>query len=152
MRKPVICICENKDADQLCRTAQLISAFVFTTQIVQSLYLLNPKFQASSYLLWLYSRVCVRPCRKPRRPVFSKRGSYHFFRWNFKDIFHSFMMVFRVLCGEWIEPLWDCMRAADELCMAVFLPTLILGNFIVSIIIIITILKPFFPLSRVGLV
>jgi len=44
------------------------------------------------------------------------------------------MMIFRVLCGEWIEPLWDCMRAADELCMAVFLPTLVLGYFIVSFI------------------
>ncbi len=21
------------------------------------------------------------------------------------------MMIFRILCGEWIEPLWDCMRA-----------------------------------------
>ena len=31
-------------------TAQLISAFVFTTHIVQSLYLLNPKFQASCSL------------------------------------------------------------------------------------------------------
>ncbi|XP_071167168.1 sodium channel protein 1 brain-like isoform X2 [Mytilus edulis] len=52
-------------------------------------------------------------------------------RWNFKDFFHSMMMVFRVLCGEWIEPLWDCMRAEGELCMVVFLPTLVLGNFIV---------------------
>ena len=43
MRKPVFCICENKDADQL------RSAFVFTTRIVQSLYFLNPKFQASSH-------------------------------------------------------------------------------------------------------
>lgn len=33
------------------------------------------------------------------------------FRWNFSDFFHSFMMIFRILCGEWIEPLWDCMRA-----------------------------------------
>lgn len=32
-------------------------------------------------------------------------------RWNFKDFFHSFMMIFRILCGEWAEPLWDCMRA-----------------------------------------
>nr|CAD7591348.1 unnamed protein product [Timema genevievae] len=32
-------------------------------------------------------------------------------RWNFNDFFHSFMMIFRILCGEWIEPLWDCMRA-----------------------------------------
>ncbi|KAK7496846.1 hypothetical protein BaRGS_00011826, partial [Batillaria attramentaria] len=31
-------------------------------------------------------------------------------RWNFLDFWHSFMMVFRVLCGEWIEPLWDCLR------------------------------------------
>ena len=23
-------------------------------------------------------------------------------RWNFVDFFHSFMIVFRVLCGEWI--------------------------------------------------
>ena len=46
-------------------TAKLISAFVFATQIVQSLYFLNPKFQASCHLLWLYSPVCVRPGRKP---------------------------------------------------------------------------------------
>ena len=32
-------------------TAKLISAFVFTTRIVQSLFYLNPKFQASSHLL-----------------------------------------------------------------------------------------------------
>ena len=60
VRKPVFCICENKDADQLrgnregyreADTAKLISAFVFATQIVQSLYFLNPKFQASSCLL-----------------------------------------------------------------------------------------------------
>ena len=75
MRKPAFCICENKDADKLCNNAQLISAFVFTIRIVQSLYYLNPKFQASSHLLWLYRSVCVGPGRKPRRPVFSQRGS-----------------------------------------------------------------------------
>ena len=57
-------------------TAKLISAFVFAIQIVQSLYYLNPKFQASNYLLWLYSPVCVGPGRNPRRPVFSERGSF----------------------------------------------------------------------------
>lgn len=24
------------------------------------------------------------------------------------------MMIFRILCGEWIEPLWDCMRAEKD--------------------------------------
>ena len=37
-------------------TAKLIRAFVFATRIVQSLYLFNPKFQAASHLLRLYSR------------------------------------------------------------------------------------------------
>ena len=77
MRKPAFCICENKDADKLRGyTAKLISAFVFATRIGQSLYFLNPKFQASSHFLWLYSPVCVGPGGKPRRPVFSQRGSF----------------------------------------------------------------------------
>ena len=57
-------------------TAKLISAFVFATRIVQFLFYLNPKFQASSSFLSLYRPVCVRPGRKPRRPVFSRRGSF----------------------------------------------------------------------------
>ena len=44
-------------------TAKLISAFVFAIRIVQTLYYLNSKFQASSHLLWLYSPVCVGPGR-----------------------------------------------------------------------------------------
>ena len=51
-------------------------AFVFATGIVQSLFYLNPKVRASSYVLPLYSPVCVRPGRKARRPGFSQRGSY----------------------------------------------------------------------------
>ena len=58
-------------------TAKLISAFVFVTRIVQYLFFLNPKFQAYRQLLWPYRPVCVGPGRKPRRPVFSQRGSLH---------------------------------------------------------------------------
>ena len=46
-------------------TAKLISAFVFATRVVQSLYFLNTKFHASSCLLLLCSSVCVGPGRKP---------------------------------------------------------------------------------------
>ncbi|PAA49023.1 hypothetical protein BOX15_Mlig029528g1 [Macrostomum lignano] len=52
-------------------------------------------------------------------------------RWNFEDFGHSMLMVFRILCGEWIEALWDCMRARGELCVVVFIPSLILGHFMV---------------------
>ena len=55
MRKTAFCICENKDEDQLRSNC----AFVFATRIVQHLFFLNPKFQASGHLLWLYSTVCV---------------------------------------------------------------------------------------------
>ena len=57
-------------------TAKLISAFVSATQIVQSPYFLNPKFLDSSNLQWLYSPLYVGHGRKPRRPVFSQRGSF----------------------------------------------------------------------------
>ena len=65
MRKPVICICDIKGEEQLIR------AFVFATQIVQSLFFINPKFPASSHLLQPYSLVCVRPGRKLHRQVTS---------------------------------------------------------------------------------
>ena len=58
-------------------TAKLISVFVFATRIVQSLFFLNPKFQVSSHSMWLPSLVCVGPVWKPRRPVFSERGSFY---------------------------------------------------------------------------
>ena len=51
-------------------TAQLISAFIFATLIVQFLFYLKPNFQASSFLLRLYRTFCVRPGRKSRWPVF----------------------------------------------------------------------------------
>ena len=76
MRKPDFAYAKTKTQISFAVTAKLISAFVFATQLVQSLYFLNPKFQASSHRPWLYSPVCVGPGRKPRRPVFSQRGSF----------------------------------------------------------------------------
>ena len=75
VRKPVFSYAKTKTQISFVVTVKLISAFVFAIRIVQSLFYLNPKFQTSSHLLWLYSPVCVRPGRKPRRPVFSERGS-----------------------------------------------------------------------------
>ena len=96
IRKPVICICKNKDADKLWVTAPLISTFVFATLLVQCHIFLNPKFQvfatlivqsliflnltfqASNHLLWQHRPVCVRPGGNSRRLVFLHRSSYVF--------------------------------------------------------------------------
>ena len=62
MGKPAICVCENKDTDQLCS-----HAFVFATRIVQFLFYFNPMFQASCFFFvtvqaslcrtWLESKI-----------------------------------------------------------------------------------------------
>ncbi|XP_023707952.1 sodium channel protein para isoform X15 [Cryptotermes secundus] len=52
-------------------------------------------------------------------------------RWNFTDFMHSFMIVFRVLCGEWIESMWDCMLVAGWSCIPFFLATVVIGNLVV---------------------
>ena len=71
MGKPKICIGENKEADQLRGSREadqrlcFRSAFVFATRIVQLLFHLNPKFQASGSFLCLYRPVCVGPVWKP---------------------------------------------------------------------------------------
>ena len=64
MRKRLFANANAKTKPQI-RCAQVISAFVFATYIVQFLFFLDLKFQASSHLLWLYSPVCVVPGRVP---------------------------------------------------------------------------------------
>ena len=73
MRKPAFCIyTKNKDADQLRgnREADQRLCFRYTESIIPLL----PKSNFKS--LALFSKVCVGPGRKPRKPVFSHHGSY----------------------------------------------------------------------------
>jgi hypothetical protein len=54
-------------------------------------------------------------------------------RWHFCDFLHAFMIVFRVLCGEWIESMWGCLRASGSVCIPFFLSTMIIGNLVVCL-------------------
>ena len=54
-------------------------------------------------------------------------------RWNFKDFLHAFMIVFRVLCGEYIESTWDCMKGSGYACLPFFLLTMVIGNLVVRL-------------------
>ena len=75
MRKPAFAYAKTKTQISFAVTVKLINAFVFATWIVQSLY-------------FLYSLVCVLPGRKPRRPVFSQRGS------NVKQFYLMVRLIF----------------------------------------------------------
>ena len=63
-----LCIRESKDADRLRgnREADRSPCFPYTDSTIP----LHPRFQAPGHLVWLYSPVCIRPDRRPRRPVF----------------------------------------------------------------------------------
>ena len=58
MRKAVFAYSKNKGADKLCGN-QMISAFIFNLDTVQSLFLLNSNFQAYSHLLCYTSEHAV---------------------------------------------------------------------------------------------
>uniref|UniRef100_A0A8C7ZMX6 Sodium channel protein n=1 Tax=Oryzias sinensis TaxID=183150 RepID=A0A8C7ZMX6_9TELE len=52
-------------------------------------------------------------------------------RWHMMDFFHSFLIVFRVLCGEWIETMWDCMEVAGVTkCLIVYMMVMVVGNLV----------------------
>ena len=76
MRKPAFCICENKDADQLRSSCAADQCLCFC-YMDSTMTLLSKSKISSLKLLWLCSLVCVGPGRKPRRPVFSQRGSFY---------------------------------------------------------------------------
>lgn len=53
-------------------------------------------------------------------------------RWHMNDFFHSFLIVFRVLCGEWIETMWDCMEVAGmPMCIILYMMVMVIGNLVV---------------------
>ncbi|PNJ28035.1 SCN7A isoform 5 [Pongo abelii] len=53
-------------------------------------------------------------------------------RWHMHDFLHSFLNVFRILCGEWVETLWDCMEVAGQSwCIPFYLMVILIGNLLV---------------------
>ncbi|XP_043851194.1 sodium channel protein type 9 subunit alpha-like [Dromiciops gliroides] len=55
--------------------------------------------------------------------------------WHMHDFLHSFLMIFRVFCGEWIEPMWDCMDiSSPSKCLAFFVIMIIIGKILLLIL------------------
>ncbi|XP_069715358.1 sodium channel protein type 5 subunit alpha-like [Phaenicophaeus curvirostris] len=72
-------------------------------------------------------------------------------RWHMKDFYHSFLIVFRILCREWIETMWECMEVAGEgLCLPIFLLVLVIGNLVVLNLFIALLLSSFNTDSSFG--
>ncbi|XP_078023800.1 sodium channel protein type 4 subunit alpha B-like isoform X3 [Epinephelus lanceolatus] len=53
-------------------------------------------------------------------------------RWHMNDFFHSFLVIMRVLYGEWIELMWDCMEVSSQaMCLIFFMMVMVIGNLLV---------------------
>ena len=65
MGKPTICICENKDADQLRGNREADQCLCFRYSDSTIPLLLKSEISTSSSFLCMYRSVCVGPVRKP---------------------------------------------------------------------------------------
>lgn len=66
-----------------------------------------------------------------RQPYLNHYDAASFPRWNFNSFFDSFMLIFRVLCGEWIEPLYEAMQATNPASIIFFISAYVIGNLLV---------------------
>ena len=77
MRNPAFCICENKDADHFRGNREADQRFCF--RYIDSIIPLLSIYEISRFCPFcvVVQGVFVGPGRKPRRPVFTQRGSYY---------------------------------------------------------------------------
>ena len=59
-------------------------------------------------------------------------AALRFPRWHFHDFPHSLMVVFRIICGEWVECMFDCMQiGSPAVCVTLFILVFIIGNLVI---------------------
>uniref|UniRef100_A0A3B4YL65 EF-hand domain-containing protein n=1 Tax=Seriola lalandi dorsalis TaxID=1841481 RepID=A0A3B4YL65_SERLL len=67
-------------------------------------------------------------------------------RWHMNGLFQTFLLIFRILCGEWIETMWDCMMVSDQsVCLIFFMTVVVIGHLLVSLFLYLT--RPWFTPS-----
>ncbi|XP_059560204.1 sodium channel protein type 7 subunit alpha isoform X1 [Myotis daubentonii] len=88
----------------------LLSTFLFFSAVV------GTKLLGMSYKAYVYN--LDKDCQLPR--------------WHMSDFFHSFLNVFRILCGEWVETLWDCFDIAGQFsCVPFYMMVILIGNLLI---------------------
>ncbi|KAI3370931.1 hypothetical protein L3Q82_023484, partial [Scortum barcoo] len=50
-------------------------------------------------------------------------------RWHMNDFFHTFLIMVRILYGQWVETLWYCMEVSGQaVCLIFFMTFLVVGH------------------------
>ncbi|XP_051842191.1 sodium channel protein type 9 subunit alpha-like [Antechinus flavipes] len=85
--------------------------------------------------LFIFAVVGMQQFGESYEQHFFKSVDHPLLRWHMHDFLHAFLMMFRVLCGEWIEPMWDCMAIASEnKCLVFFVMIVIIGKILLLIL------------------
>ncbi|KAM9031842.1 sodium channel protein type 9 subunit alpha-like isoform 3-T3 [Sarcophilus harrisii] len=85
--------------------------------------------------LFIFAVVGMQQFGESYEQHFFKSVDHPLLRWHMHDFLHAFFMMFRVLCGEWIEPMWDCMAIASESkCLVFFVMMVIIGKILLLIL------------------
>ncbi|KAK1875960.1 Sodium channel protein type 4 subunit alpha B [Dissostichus eleginoides] len=72
-------------------------------------------------------------------------------RFHMTDFFHSLMVVLRVLFGDWVEALWDCMEVSGPTsCLLFFMVLLVSGHLLALNLFLVLLLSPLRGLSPAG--
>lgn len=53
-------------------------------------------------------------------------------RFNFYNFGESFIMIFRILCGKWIEPQWQLLKRGSYASIIFILAVFVVGRWVVS--------------------
>ena len=61
-----------------------------------------------------------------------RNGMEPYPRFNFYDFGESFIMIFRILCGKWIEPQWQLLKRGSYISIIFILLVFVVGRWVVS--------------------
>ncbi|XP_078002286.1 sodium channel protein type 9 subunit alpha-like [Phascolarctos cinereus] len=109
---------------------RLIKIIAYSVEVLQGLLLV------SFITLFIFAVVGMQQFGDSCQEYFcNPGGDCPLPRWHMHDFLHSFLMMFRVLCGEWIEPMWDCMDIASQSkCLVFFVMTVIIEKLLLLIL------------------
>lgn len=81
-----------------------------------------------------YNKTDYKGCETGQRCSSENKTETCLLRWHMRDFFHSFLIIFRILCGEWINTMWECMQITEKegWCIILFMTVLVVGNLVVS--------------------
>ena len=84
-------------------------------------------------IIYIFSVVGMQLFGKSYEGLVGENDVNQEYRYNFVNFGNSFMMIFRILCGKWIEPQWQLLKLTKNPGSILFiLLVFVIGRWVVS--------------------